>query len=448
MLGVTLLLVAGCTGVAPLPEPDNSIPERFLGASPKGETEIQGWWRLYGSAELNRLMDMALADNLDINAATARLEQAQATVAAQAKSLATGRESGTFGASASGSWTIDIFGKNRALLEQARQNAWSSEANRDLAALTASSSLATAYIQLLAYQDRLALAERNASIAGQVLAAIKARVQVGTASDLEVAQEEALVASTRAGIPVLRQQVESLRNTIAVLVARPPQSLRANGGSLASLRLPQARPGLPSSLLYRRPDVKAAEYTLTALKANVAAARAAFFPTLTLTGSTGWQSADLVQLIRPENWIYSIGGSVAQTIFDGGTLAANLDLAKTKEGEALYTYRKSVLTALSDVDNALTAGRETTQQVRYQGQAATASERAFRIIQDRLNAGTVDLVTLLQTQQTYFNNQDSLIQARLSRMTASVSLFQALGGGWRDERMASRLKAAEQEKAP
>ncbi len=462
LCGAVFLALTGCAGVAPLAEPDSSIPERFLGARSAEQSEISGWWRLYGSAELNALMATALADNLDINAATARLEQAQAQVAGQtatllpqlsgsgsgtqSKSATTGREGGAWSLSGNGSWAIDLFGRNRALLEAARQNALAAEASRDLAALTMASTLATSYLQLLAYQDRLRLAETNAATASRILAAIRSRAAAGTASDLEIAQEEALVAQTQASIPVLRQQVETLRNAIAVLAARTPQSFRARGGSLASVRVPAPKPGLPSSLLTRRPDVKAAEYTLAGLKANVTAARAAFFPQLSLTGSTGWQSTDLTQLIRPENWLYSIGGSVAQTIFDGGTLNANLDLATTKQGEALYTYRKSVLTALSDVDNALTAGRESAQQVRYQTLAASASERAFRIVQDRLQAGVVDQVTLLTTQQTYFNSQDSLIQARLSRASASVSLFQALGGGWSEERMASRR--AVQEKTP
>jgi NodT family efflux transporter outer membrane factor (OMF) lipoprotein len=194
--------------------------------------------------------------------------------------------------------------------------------------------------------------------------------------------------------------------------------------------VPRVTPGLPSELLTQRPDIREAEANLAAANANVYNARAQLLPSITLTGEGGYQSAVLKTLLRPESAFYTAAAGLTQPIFEGGRLLGNIDLQKGRQDELLQIYRKAVISAFSDVETALSAVRTSTRQEQLQREVVTASQRAFDISEQRLREGTIDLVTVLQTQQTLFTAQDALVQARLARMQAIVSLYQALGGGW------------------
>jgi NodT family efflux transporter outer membrane factor (OMF) lipoprotein len=263
-----------------------------------------------------------------------------------------------------------------------------------------------------------------------VLGLIQQRASAGTASALEVSQQESLVASQRASIPPLEQTVAQFRNALAVLMARSPERVKIRGGSLNSIAVPRVTPGLPSELLTQRPDIREAEANLAAANANVYNARAQLLPSITLTGEGGYQSAVLKTLLRPESAFYTAAAGLTQPIFEGGRLLGNIDLQKGRQDELLQIYRKAVISAFSDVETALSAVRTSTRQEQLQREVVTASQRAFDISEQRLREGTIDLVTVLQTQQTLFTAQDALVQARLARMQAIVSLYQALGGGW------------------
>ena len=180
----------------------------------------------------------------------------------------------------------------------------------------------------------------------------------------------------------------------------------------------------------QRPDIREAEAQLAAANANVANARAQFLPSITLTGEGGYQSAVLKTLLRPESAFYSLAAGLTQPIFEGGRLLGNLDLQKGRQDELLQNYRKAVISAFSDVETALDAIRQTALRERLQGEVVTSSRQAFQISEQRLREGTIDLVTVLQTQQTLFQAEDGLVQARLAHILAVVSLYQALGGGW------------------
>jgi len=169
---------------------------------------------------------------------------------------------------------------------------------------------------------------------------------------------------------------------------------------------------------------------IAAANANVANARAQFLPSISLTGSGGYESAVLKILLRPESAIYSAAASLAQPIFEGGKLLGNLDLQKARQDELLQNYRKAVISAFGDVENALDSIHQTALRVQLQAQVVTSSRQAFNISEERLREGTIDLVTVLQTQQTLFTAEDTLAQAQLARLQAIVSLYQALGGGW------------------
>jgi outer membrane protein TolC len=183
-------------------------------------------------------------------------------------------------------------------------------------------------------------------------------------------------------------------------------------------------------LLIQRPDIRRQEANLAAATANVGSARAQFFPSIQLTGQGGFQSAALASLFTPQAAFFSLAAGLTQPIFDGGRIQGNFDLTKAQQDELLQTYRKTVVSAFADVDNALVAVKQTGVRLRLQREVVTASRRAFQLAEQQLRAGTADIVTVLNTQLTLFQAEDSLSQAQLARLLAIVSLYQALGGGW------------------
>jgi len=231
-------------------------------------------------------------------------------------------------------------------------------------------------------------------------------------------------------VPLLRQTLAQNVNALATLVARPPESLRVLGGSLNGIAAPRVTPGLPSELLIQRPDIRRQEASLVAATANIGSARAQFFPSIQLTGQGGYQSAALVSLFSPHAAFFSLAAGLTQPIFDGGAIRANFELTQARQDELLQTYRKTVVSAFADVDNALVAIKQTSERLRLQREVVAASRRAFQLAEQQLRAGTADIVSVLNTQLTLFQAEDSLLQAQLARLQAIVSLYQALGGGW------------------
>jgi NodT family efflux transporter outer membrane factor (OMF) lipoprotein len=325
---------------------------------------------------------------------------------------------------------LDFWGRNRALLAAAEQTAIASRFSREVVTLTALASVGNAYFQVLAAQDRLRIARSNYQAANRILTLIKERQSAGTASEFEVAQQESLVATQLASIPPLEITLRQSIAQLAVLVGRAPEHFAVNGGTLNQITVPRVTPGLPAEVLSQRPDIRQAEAQLTAANYNVLSARAAFFPTIQLTGQNGWQSTALANLFTPQGWFYTVAASLTQPIFDGGLLLGQLELQQGVREEALQTYRKSVHSAFSDVEQALVALQQQTRRERLQAEVVRTSRIAFNLSEQRLRAGTLDLVSLIQTQQTLFAAEDLLAQIRLARLQAAISLYQALGGGW------------------
>jgi multidrug efflux system outer membrane protein len=448
---------SGCILTTEMPDPALDVPKGYREArstSADAATPALDWWRGFRSSELTALMEEAQTVNLDIAAAAARLVQADAqariTGAALLPSLSGGGQetySRTSGSSASGlsnggrevvnysaslsaSYELDFWGKNREATRAAEETSNANRFDRDVVALTTYAAVANAYFQVLAAQDRIRTAERNIASATRILDAIKERFKAGTGTDLDVAQEESVLANQRAAVPPLRQTLAQNINALATLVSRPPESLHVTGGSLNTITAPRVTPGLPSELLTQRPDIRRQEADLASATANVANARAQLFPSIQLTGQGGYQSSALVALFQPHATFFSLVGGLTQPIFDGGKLLSNLDLNKAKQDELLQTYRKTVVSAFADVDNALVSIRETTEKLRLQREVVAASRRAFQLAEQQLRAGTADIVTVLNTQLTLFQAEDALSQAQLARLLAFVSLYQALGGGW------------------
>ena len=283
---------------------------------------------------------------------------------------------------------------------------------------------------MLSAQETLAIQQQNLDIASRVLRVIRQRVAVGTGTGLDLAQQETVVAQQQAQLPPLVQQVEQNRNSLGTLVARPPETLVVEGGAFNRLAVPAVTPGLPVEVLVRRPDVLTAEATLAAANANIVVARAAMLPSVTLTGTGGFTSLALENLLRPGAVVFNIAAGLAQPIFRGGALRGQLRINEARAEELLANYRAAILAALVDTENALVALRQTTEQERLQSVAVRTAERAYGIAEAQLQAGTIDLLTLLVTQQTLFSTRTALANARLTRLQAAVGLFRALGGGW------------------
>jgi NodT family efflux transporter outer membrane factor (OMF) lipoprotein len=448
-------LLSGCILGAEKPDPALEIPAvyRDAGARPEAFPPKSDWWRDFRSRELTALIEEAQISNLDVAVAVARIVQADAQAQVSGSPLlpavnangsytrsrssqSTGGGGGgssereVYQASLNASYEIDFWGKNRAALRAADELAVATRFDREVVALSTTAAVANAYFQVLAAQDRLAIARRNLTSANRILDVIKQRLSVGTTSDLEVAQQESIVATQRAAIPPLRQTLRQQTATLAVLVGRPPELVAIRGGSMSRITVPKVTPGLPSELLTQRPDIREAEARLASANANVESARAAFFPSIQLTSEFGYQSAILKTLFLPQSVFYTVAGSLTQPIFDGFRLKGQYDLQRGSQEEFLQTYRKTVISAFADVDSALAAVQETTIREGLQRDVVNASRRAFELAERRLREGTVDLTTVLNTQQTLFQAEDALAQARLLRLQAIVSLFQALGGGW------------------
>ncbi len=457
-----MLPLGGCLLTGERPDPALDIPPNYTGSSPKpaaAEAALPplDWWTRFHSRELTALIEEARSANLDIAAAIARIVQADAqaritgaallpvidlggsaTHLRSSQSTSAGSSTGSLGGSErnllstslTASYEIDFWGKNRSAQRAAEENAVASRYDREVVGLATVVATANAYFQVLAAQDRLRVARENQASATRVLDLIKQRLSAGTASNLEVAEQQSVVNTQKAAIPPLEQTVTQNRNALALLIARPPQHVRVSGGSLRAIRYPRVTPGLPSELLTQRPDIREAEARLASANANVENARAQFLPSITLTGEGGYQSAILKLLLRPESTFFTATAGLTQPIFEGGRLLGNLDLQKGVEDELLQNYRKAVISAFTDVENALDAIRQTALRERLQQDVVTSSRQAFDISEQRLGEGTIDLVTVLQTQQTLYQAEDNLVQARLAHVQAIVSLYQALGGGW------------------
>ncbi len=449
--------LSGCILGTERPDLNLDMPAAYREAgrsAPDARLPALDWWRGFRSNELTTLMDAAQIYNLDVAVAIAQIVQADAQVGVAGAPLlpsATGTStaerirsvSSNFGGGngfsttfsqynlgLTASYLIDFWGKNRATLYAAEENATAARYNREVVTLTAIVTVANTYFQILAAQDQLRVARRNLAAAERILALIKQQFAGGTASQLDVSQQEALVSTERAAIPPLEIILKQNIAALAVLVGRAPANFTVNGGTMTQIAVPRVTPGMPSELLNQRPDIRQAEALLASSNFSVEAARAAFFPQIQLTAQTGVQSAALASLFGPGAWFYTLSAGLTQPLFDGFLLESELKQAKGVQLQDLQAYRKAVLSAFADVEKALVALSQSTLQERLQIEAVTNSRKAFEVSETQLRAGTVNLITVLQTQQTLLTAENTLTLVRLTKLLAASSLFQALGGGW------------------
>ncbi|HEY8963985.1 MAG TPA: efflux transporter outer membrane subunit [Alphaproteobacteria bacterium] len=446
ILLLTTFLVSACSVTPDYARPDVATPAAYREQVAAGEAVTKDWWQKFGSTELNTLMTKALVDNNDIRAAIARVEQARATVTATGATLlptvdASGGASfnrtdppsakadttrrASIGIDAA--YELDLFGANRANVTAAKADERATEFDRDALALTVMGDVAQNYFNLVNTRERIASAEKNLGLVQQTLKIIQTRYDAGAISGLELAQQKTQVAGTQASLASLQQSETILLNALGVLTGEPPQNVNVAANSLTNLTVPSIDAGLPASLLERRPDIAAAEQALIAANADIGIARAAFFPSVNL--STGFDISKS-PIGDPATTALSIAAALAQPIFHGGAIKAGVERASARQTELIENYRKTILIAFQEVEDALTAVK--TAQIRNTQLTAAAqtSQAAYDIAQKRYDAGLVDFQTLLDAQGTLLNAEDAQTESRADLLNASVALYKALGGGW------------------
>ncbi|WP_225206105.1 efflux transporter outer membrane subunit [Novosphingobium huizhouense] len=403
------------------------------------------WWRSFGDPRLTALVEAALARNADIAIAAARVREARAQQALARSALlptldaaasgADSRSINPFGQAVEqqaaqpqlqAAWELDLFGRLSDQVSAARSAWLASQAARDAARLSVASATASAYVTLLALDDRLAVARRTAAIRKGSRDLIARRVQFGYSPKLELQQAEVDYQSALLLVPALEQARARQENALSVLVGTQPGPIE-RGAGLAALTSPALPDTMPSELLRRRPDVAQAEWQLAASDSNLAAARKRFLPQVRLSASAG---AAFSSLLDGPIGLWSVGGSVLAPLFEGGRLRAGAETAAAQRDAAAFAYRKAALAAFRDVNDALAAVEALDRQVQIQTRQRDALAEADRLATNRYREGYSPLLEQLDTQRGLLSAELALIQTRADALAARISLYQALGGGW------------------
>ncbi len=447
----TLTALAACSVGPAYKRPDIPLPPQWQETSNEGAAvwPSADWWHGFGSEKLDELIAEAQRSNDDLAVAIARVQEAdaQARIAGapllpsidfgadatrqQAQIAGAGHGTfNTFNPELTASYELDFWGKNRALRASARATAIASHYDKETVALTVISSVATTYFQILQFRDRLDVARQNLVNGQKILRGLQLQQAAGIATALDVAQQETTVALLDAAIPPLQQQFRQTVNALALLIGKTPESIDINSGTLNSLKSPLVVQGLPSQLLSRRPDVAESEQQLISANADITVARAALFPSIQLTAGGGYESSALSSLINPASRVWSVSAGLTQPIFHGGALRGQVVFSNAHYAELLSSYHKTVISAFGNVENALVAARQTKEQQSRQQTAVDTAQRAFQYAQIQMSAGTVNILTVLNTENALFSAQDELVQVQYLHLQSLVDLFTALGGGW------------------
>ncbi|MVV47441.1 efflux transporter outer membrane subunit [Pseudomonas sp. PB120] len=454
---LTLCLLLGACG-SPAQRPDSGLQPPASWQSPHTENATRSnaqWWTQFGSPQLDQLIEQARVGSYDLAAAIARVRQARAetvvaggsqlpevTAAANANRQKLLRGNGYsqldadtsnkavdyFDANLSASYEIDFWGGQRASRDSAQFGLQASEFDQATVELTLLSGVANSYAQTLSLLEQRRIAELNLANAQNVLKLVQTRFDSGSATALELAQQKSLVAAQQRQLPLVQQQAEEAKISLAALLGRPVQALAVGQEHFDQLSWPTIAVGVPSDLLRRRPDIARAEAQLAAAQADVTVARAAMLPKVTLSAEIGSGADRAADLMRSP--FYNLTAGLLAPVFNNGRLGAERDKATARQEELLEAYRGAIINGFADVEKALNSIRGLDEQRQWQGEELNQAQTAFDIAQSRYQAGAEDLLTVLETQRTLYAAQDLNVQLRLSRLQASVALYKALGGGW------------------
>jgi multidrug efflux system outer membrane protein len=457
-------VLAGCVNLAPeYTAPASPVPQALPSSGVEAPTPIDvGWRSFFVEPRLRGTIELALANNRDLRVAALNIERARAQYGIARAGLfptveagASGSRSRTPGSlSTSGearigsqysadlgltSYEIDLFGRVRNLGESALQSYFQTEETRRSTQISLIASVATAWLQLAADEQRLLLARNTLESQRKSFDLVERSHRLGAQSGLALAQARSTVDAARADAAAFDSQVEQDRNALSLLVgAMPPADLlpaapasdTAAPATAAQLLVPP--PGLPSSVLQRRPDVRAAEHALRASNADIGAARAAFFPRIALTASAGTASSTLSGLFAGGSKAWSFAPSISVPIFDGGANRANLRVAEAQQKIQIATYEKTVQTAFREVADALAERRTLAERLDAQRSLLDATSRSFELSQSLFRSGASSYLDVLDAQRAFYAAQQTLIGLQLTEQTNRLTIYKTLGGGWEE----------------
>jgi len=455
---VASLLLVGCMNLIPRYERPAApvapaygpelMPAATPGATegPQAATEVE-WQRFFTDARLKRLIELSLQNNRDLRVAILNIEQARATyqvrradelpsvgagVSAQRQPGSSGGLVNTYSAGLQvTSYELDFFGRVRALSQAALSQYLATEEARKTTQIALVSGVATAYVGLLADEELLRVTRETLGTRDESFKLTKLKFDNGAASELDFRQAEQLLEGARATLAQTQRQRALDENALVLLIGQP---LPADLPPVGTLTAPQVSvdlpAGLPSDLLTRRPDVRSAEQQLIAANANIGAARAAFFPHISLTANAGSASTELSGLFKSGTWALTGSATLLQPIFDAGRNQANLDVAKVNRDIAVAQYEKAIQTAFREVSDSL-AGRATLgEQLRAQTAQKNAAQISFNLADLRYRNGAASYLDVLDAQRSLFTAQQSLVQVQALQAQNLMTLYKVLGGGW------------------
>ncbi|VWB77330.1 type I secretion outer membrane protein [Burkholderia lata] len=456
-LGAPFLLagLGGCMLGPDYVRPKVDVPATFRFQSAEAEDVANtAWWQQFQDPALNDLIAAALAENRDVKIASARVDeflgQFVSTRSALLPQIGAGVDvsrqrssqsgpvplpatvspvSNQFQASVSASWDIDLFGKVRRETEAARANLHASEDARRATILTLVASVASSYITLRSLDRQLEIAKATTASRAESVRVFTARFKGGEVSQMELAQSQSEYEATQAAIPQLETQIAQQEDALSVLLGRNPGPI-VRGRELADLATPAVPSGLPSDLLERRPDLLQAEQNLVAQNALIGAARALYFPSISLTGLFGSVSSRFSNLFTGPARVWSFAGSVTVPIFTGGNIAGQVRQANARQQQALYSYQKAIEVAFQQVEDALITLQKSREQLDTQGRQIEALHTYERLARMRYEEGYTSYIEVLDAERTLFNAELSYTQTRGTTLTSLVNLYVAMGGGW------------------
>ena len=446
------LLVSGCAAVGPdYNAPTVTVPttwqSKLQGGLSTGETQgLANWWTVFHDPVLSRLVKQAVTDNLDLKKARARLLEARAkrlmsqsglyptlnSSASFTKSRNNNTETNLYNIGFDAGWELDIFGGVRRSVEAATADLEARKEDLRDILVTLLAEVAQNYIDVRTYQTRLTLTSDNIKIQAESLQLIKSRYESGLATDLDVQQATYSLENSRSQLPSLRTGLENAMNSLALLLGQPPgavhEQLTTKG--LIPLAPPQVAVGVPADVIRRRPDIRRAERQLAAQSARVGVATAALYPTLKLSGSIGLEALSANHLFDSANRTSRLGPGISWPIFDAGEIRANITAQSAVKEQDLIQYGSTVLTALNEVENAMTSyaneqGRDQSLKL-----SAAAALKALNLAKIRYGAGLTDFTVVLDAQRTLLSVQDQLAQSSSTVSVDLVRLYKSLGGGW------------------
>jgi multidrug efflux system outer membrane protein len=452
----TYLFTGGCINLGPdyrRPDVNLDVPKIYQNSPDETKTRVleDRWWTVFKDPEIDRLVEQALKYNWDIKQAVARVLEARAQYArVRADRLpnvdveasadrrrfggprsASGATIPTYTLTAPAIFELDLWSKLAKTSRAAWDGILQEEKNRHTVAQTIVAEVISLYLEMEATERRLQIAYQSIETFELSLQFVNTRYSRGLASALDVRQARRILAGAEALVPQFQQQLGIIQQQLSILLGRYPETRNARPQPEEYYqRLEPVPPGLPSSLLLRRPDIQAAEYRLRALNERIGAAKAARFPTITLTGSYGWTSDELNTLIRPENVIWNITGGVTQPVFDAGRLKARQRSAEALYMQAVADYANTILGAFQEVEGALLTRKMQLERRKRELKFLEEARATQRVAQNRYIRGLTDYLDVLDAQQTRFQAEDNLVQIDLNIYSNRVALHRSLGGGW------------------